>query len=183
MILIINNCVRFFVLSKARYSLAADLKHSGLKKSCRETVSYSSKHAKIPWIYGDDFWSHGLSVSCRTVALRSLTVGSPESYSSLFAENLRFTATIFCRTVWMFYLNIFTGQLRQFMWAFLKNFPIFKRAYFLFDWRHSLHALPTDAPPSHDLKLILFIFFSERGQVSTLRLFLYRSGLFHQDRS
>ena len=32
----------------------------------------------------------------------------PESYSSEHAKNLRFTATIFCPTLWVFYLNIFT---------------------------------------------------------------------------
>ena len=43
--------------------------------------------------------------------------------------------------------------------VFLKNFLIFERVYIPFDWRHSSHALPTDASPYHDLKIILFSFF------------------------
>ena len=54
--------------------------------------------------------------SCRSVALRSYKDGGPESYSSVHAKNLRFTATIFCRTVWVFYLNIFTLSAQNVRW-------------------------------------------------------------------
>ena len=56
---------------------------------------------------------------------------------------------------------------------FFKNSLIFNRVYISFNWRQSSHTLSTNAPPYHDLKLILFsLFFWTRSDLHPSSLLL-----------